>query len=190
MGVAIAQIYQLKVTLVDSQPPIWRRFWVPDCCTLSELHQTLQLVMGWQNAHLHEFEIGGDRFGIPDPDGFDNDIGDQSTVTLKDLALAASATFRYTYDFGDGWLHQVLVEKVLSPSEAQGPYPQCLKGKRACPPEDCGGIWGYEDILSRWDDAGDPDIEELIDWLGGDFDPEAFDLAAINQRLKPLQNLA
>ena len=152
MPAAIAQIYQLKVTLVDSQPPIWRRFWVPDNFTLDQLHQVLQLVMGWHNAHLHEFQIGNNRFGLPDPSGFDSEIRDQTTVTLSDLSLMPAATFRYTYDFGDGWLHQLLVEKMLSPTEAPGPYPQCLKGKRACPPEDCGGIWGYEDILSRWDD--------------------------------------
>lgn len=181
-------IFQLKVTLVDSQPPIWRRFLISSLATLEDLHQVLQLVMGWKGAHLHGFEIDHKHYGDPSPEALGDDVQNQASVTLAMLTLGVKNKFRYTYDFGDGWLHQILVEEILTSDEIEGPLPRCLEGKRACPPEDCGGIWGYEDMLSRWDDPSDPEAIELIDWIGGDFDPEAFDLAAVNQNLKPLQH--
>ncbi|WP_346290799.1 plasmid pRiA4b ORF-3 family protein [Sphaerothrix gracilis] len=176
------QIYQLLITLTDSDPAIWRRCQVEASCSLAQLHLILQAVMGWQNAHLHEFRIDGDRYGPPSLTN-DEAIQDEQAIGLNQLSLPAKGQFTYFYDFGDGWLHQVLVEAVLSP-EQQQTYPVCLAGEQACPPENSGGIWGYEELLERLSDPEDPDYMDLWDWVGGDFDPNAFDLTAANQRLQ------
>ena len=180
--VAEPSLWQLHVWLVDSDPPIWRRFTLSNQATLAELHQVLQIVMGWRNSHLHGFEIQGDRYGPPGPQPLP-DTRDTTQYRLADLPLVSGAQFIYTYDFGDGWRHQLTVE-AMSPAAAA--VPTCLDGARACPPEDCGGMWGYEDLLERIDDPGDPDYYDLIDWIGGDFDPEAFRLPPINQQLQAL----
>ena len=178
-----APIYQIKVTLKDSKPPIWRRIQVTSNTTLNNLHLILQEVMGWEGYHLHQFIVGQTYFGEPDPDF---DAEDDSKVKLSQIVQREKQKFTYEYDFGDDWLHEILVEKILPP-EPGVHYPLCLKGKRACPPEDCGGVWGYGDLLETIKDPGNEEYEEMMDWLGGDFDPEAFDLDYINQRLKSIR---
>ena len=175
-------IYQIKVTLRDSKPPIWRRLQVTGDTTLNSLHLILQEAMGWEGYHLYQFIVGQTYFGEPDPDF---DAEDDSKVKLSQIMPLEKQKFTYEYDFGDSWLHEILVEKILPP-EPGVRYPLCLKGKRACPPEDCGGVWGYDTLLETIKDPGNEEYEEMMDWLGGEFDPEAFDLDSINQRLESI----
>ena len=138
--------------------------------------------MGWENYHLHQFIVGNAYFGEPDPDF---DAEDDRKVKLIQIVRTEKQKFTYEYDFGDDWRHEILVEKIHQP-EPRVRYPVCLKGKRACPPEDCGGVWGYDDLLEIIKDPDNEEYEEMMDWLGGEFDPEAFDLDSINQRLRSL----
>ncbi len=143
-----SEIYQLKITLKDIRPPIWRRIQVSGDVKLSKLHQILQVVMGWTDSHLHQFVIRGKYFCEPNPEadfGLEKEI-DEKTVRLSQVVPCASRRFSYKYDFGDGWRHEILVEKIL-PGERGTRYPVCLAGKRNCPPEDCGGPWGYAELL-------------------------------------------
>ncbi len=177
------QIYQFKVTLKGIRPPIWRRFQVTDDLTFYQLHRVLQDVMGWYDAHLHLFDLNG--WQITDAETLAegwNDGEDEQKVRLKKHIRQEGQKFRYVYDFGDSWEHEVLLEKIL-PVEAGVQYPRCLKGKRACPPEDCGGPWGYEDLLAALADKKHPDHKMYLEWLGGGFDPEEFDLEEINEML-------
>jgi hypothetical protein len=178
-------IYQLKVTLRESKPPIWRRIQAPSDISLARLHQILQVVMGWTDSHLHQFIVGGTIIGVPDPD-FGVEVKNERTVRLSQVVRGEKSKFVYEYDFGDGWQHDILVEKVLQ-AEPGARYPICLAGKRACPPEDCGGVWGYDDLLEVIRNPDNPEHDEMLEWLGGDFDPEAFDVDAVNQELRPYQ---
>jgi hypothetical protein len=181
-------IYQIKVTLDESKPPIWRRILVRSDTTLRELHNVIQAVMlGWADYHLHQFIVGETYYGVPDLDydGF-LEMHDESQVKLSQIVTGEKFKFRYEYDFGDSWLHNLLVEKVLPPEPGQ-PYPVCVKGKRACPPEDVGGIWGYYMFLEAIQDPEHPEHEDYLEWIGGEFDPEAFDLDEANEALRALR---
>jgi hypothetical protein len=173
-------VYQFKITLVGSKPPIWRRIQVYDG-TLDKLHEHIQTAMGWTNSHLHEFEIGGEVFGDPDllGDGFDRFYGFDSTKTMIRSIVPTSGRgikFRYRYDFGDSWEHVVEFEGT-QPAEKDTKYPVCITGKRACPPEDVGGIWGYQDFLKAIQNPKHKEHREMLEWCGGQFDPEEFDAA-------------
>ncbi|MBN1305664.1 MAG: plasmid pRiA4b ORF-3 family protein [Anaerolineales bacterium] len=176
-------IYQLKVTLKGSKPPIWRRLLVPENISLYELHAIIQIAMGWTNSHLHMFRIGEEIYGDPADDEY-GDFGtkDETRSRLKKIANAEKITFRYEYDFGDSWDHTILVEKII-PAEKSTQYPVCIAGKRACPPEDVGGLWGYENFLQAIANPDHEEHDEYIEWVGGDFDPEAFDLDEVNEVL-------
>jgi hypothetical protein len=181
-------IYQIKVTLDESKPPIWRRILVRSDITLEELHNVIQAVMmGWADYHLHQFIVGETYYGVPDPDygGF-VEMRDESRVKLNQIVSGGKFKFRYEYDFGDSWLHNLLVEKILPPEPGQ-PYPVCIKGRRACPPEDVGGIWGYYGFLEAIQDPDHPRHEDYLEWIGGEFDPEAFDLDEANEALRALR---
>lgn len=182
---APTSVYQLKVAIRHIRPPVWRRLHVPDGITLAALHQVLQTAMGWEDDHLHEFVVGETRYGPPDPDAGDwgQEFVDERLAALKDVVGGGLKKFVYEYDFGDGWEHAITVEKVLA-AEAGVAYPRCVGGKRACPPEDCGGPWGYKEFLKTVGDPGHPRHAELSEWIGGEFDPEAFDLAAVNAQLQ------
>ena len=178
------EIYQIKVTLRDSQPPIWQRIQVRSHITLAKLHRILQCVMGWEDAHLHQFAIGDQYFGMPG----ENDTGPRQTTDerkykLSEVVPEERSQFRYDYDFGDNWQHVLVVEKILPPEEGVR-YPVCLAGARACPPEDVGGLPGYENFLEAIGDPGHPEHNEFSEWIGGTFDPEAFDVHEVNQRLR------
>ena len=179
-----ASIYQLKVVLLESQPPIWRRLLVPGNVTLETLHHILQFAMGWTGGHLFVFDIKGEQYSLPEFE-LEDTLNARRTKLLK-IAATPRTKFRYEYDMGDGWLHEITVEKI-APAEAGQQYPSCVEGQRACPPEDCGGIRGYEELLQVIGDPKHPEHEERKEWLVEDFDPEAFDLAEINKRLKPIE---
>jgi len=173
-------VFQLKITLKGSKPAIWRRLQVKDC-KLSRLHDIIQVVMGWENCHLHRFDIDGRQFTRLDPElDRDLDAEDADDYLLSEL-LQEKSKFRYEYDFGDGWEHELTVEKVIKPEKGTT-YPACLTGARACPLEDVGGVWGYEEFLQAVRDPENPEHERMLEW-GGSFDPEAFDCAAINRKL-------
>lgn len=179
-----ADIYQIKVTLKHSKPPIWRRIQVAGDTRLDKLHLILQEVMGWENYHLHQFIVGGTYYGKPHPDYDDFfEMKDEKKVRLNQIAPREKSKFTYEYDFGDSWEHELLVEKVLPP-ESDVHYPCCIKGKRACPPEDVGGVWGYDSFLEAIQNPADPEHEDMLEWIGGEFDPEAFDLDEINEALR------
>ena len=140
-------VYQLKATLKNSKPAIWRRILVPENSTLSILHDILQIVMGWTNSHLHMFKVDGQIFGDPEDDETGElDTKNEARYRLNQLSLREKAKFSYEYDFGDSWEHIIQLEKIL-PAEKGVHYPLCLDGKRACPPEDVGGVWGYQNFL-------------------------------------------
>ncbi|MCL5962566.1 MAG: plasmid pRiA4b ORF-3 family protein [Chloroflexi bacterium] len=182
---ATSDIYQLKVTLKGIKPPIWRRIQVRSDITLYKLHKVLQVVMGWTDSHLHQFIIEGRYYGEPDPDfGWEKTVNEKR-VRLPQVIHHERSKFAYEYDFGDGWMHEILVEKILEPEPGKQ-YPLCLAGRRSAPPEDCGGTWGYEHFLEVIGNRNDPEHEEMLEWVGGDFDPEAFDISGINQGLKEL----
>jgi len=178
-----SQIYQIKITLKHSKPPIWRRLEVADSITLAHLHMIIQIAMGWDDSHLHQFSIGEIYYGVPDPSDFE-EVQDERRVKLNHLLTEPKQKLTYEYDFGDSWEHDVLLEKLLPP-EAGVDYPRCTAGKRACPPDDVGGIWGYESFLEAIRDPKHPEHEEMLEWAGGAFDPEAFDIAAVNAILHP-----
>lgn len=184
------QIYQLKITLNHSRPPIWRRVQVAANVRLSQLHNIIQAAMDWENYHLHQFIVGKRPdwtfYGVPAPeyDDWGPPMKDESLTKLNQILKSVKDKFVYEYDFGDGWEHIILLEKILQPEDG-AIYPRCVKGKRACPPEDCGGIWGYANLLEAMADPEHPEHEDLLDWMGGDdFDPEYFDLDEINARLR------
>lgn len=172
-------VYQLKITLSDLKPPIWRRIEVEDC-TLSMLSDIIQTVMGWGGFHLWVFDIGDEHYG-EDPDG-EMEMANSRETNLSHVVQAGVKKFRYIYDFGDHWEHVILVEKVLE-AQPQIKYPRCVKGKRASPPEDCGGAWGYGNILAAIQNPNAKQNEELLEWVEDGFDPEEFDLEAVNKEL-------
>ena len=174
-------LLQFKITLKRIRPPVWRRFLVPEGISLSDLHDVIQEVMGWWNSHLHQFLCKRKRYGVPDPDWDSGKIIDDGTISIKDLGLSVKDKILYEYDFGDGWEHELLLEKILPKEERM--VPVCLKGARACPPEDCGGPWGYENLLEVLKNPEDEEYTSWKEWLPEDFDPEHFDLDGINSRL-------
>lgn len=170
-------IYQFKITLAGSKPPIWRRIQVEDC-PLAAFHYHIQAAMGWHDSHLHEFNIAGERYAAPPPFTMgpdDFDAIDASTVVLSEL-IGGQKKFRceYLYDFGDGWEHKIELEDICA-AEAKAKYPRCTGGARACPPEDCGGIWGFYDFVAAMSDRKHPEHRDLKEWYGGPFKPDAFD---------------
>jgi len=172
---------QLKVTLRGVKPPVWRRLVVPSTLTLAELSDAIQAAMGWTGLHLHLFDINGRQYG--DLDAFDDEpIGDESRVKMSRIVKTA-AKFRYDYDFGDGWEHDIGVEQALPATVTS---PRCLAGRRACPPEDCGGPSGYADLLAALADPTHPDHAELAEWLGRPFDADEFNLDETNEQLADL----
>jgi hypothetical protein len=172
-------VYQLKITLKGIKPPIWRRVLVPATATLNDLHAIVQVAMGWDDSHLHQFEIGKQRYSVRAGDEFDDGIDE--TRTRLDEVIRPRMKFVYEYDFGDDWIHEIIVEKKLDDDERVGAF--CTGGERACPPEDSGGIWGYEEKLEILADPKREDYQELLDWIGPEFDPEAFDVEVVNKQL-------
>ncbi len=181
--IILHQIYQLKVTIEGIHPPIWRRIQVPSEFTLPQLHAVLQIAMGWTNSHLHGFRLGEQFFTEPDPDYDGMNVIDERQISLSQIAPEVGARFVYEYDFGDSWEHAVVVEQILPP-ETGVAYPRCIGGKRACPPEDVGGVPGYMEFLAAIRNPRHPEHTEWLQWVGGSFDPEVFDLQTVNELLR------
>jgi hypothetical protein len=177
-------IFEIKIVLRDVRPPVSRRVQVPGESTLAELHEVVQVAMGWTDSHLHEFEVNGARYGQPDPDWDIGEVTDEAKATLSQLA-GQRDRLGYVYDFGDGWTHTLTVEKILAP-EPGARYPRCVSGRRACPPEDVGGPWGYDGFLEAMGDPAHPEHDACTEWAGGPFDPARFDLDEVNPALPPL----
>ena len=174
--------YQLKIGLMDSKPPIWRRLLIADSVPVPVFHQVIQTVMGWDDYHLHQFRVGGEYYGVPDPDYDYAEMRDEKRYKLNQLLKKEKDSLIYEYDFGDGWEHKVTLEKVL-PFDPADTLPRCVKGKGACPPEDVGGIFGYYGFLDAVSDPNHPEHAEMLEWVGGEFDPDDFDLDEVNALL-------
>lgn len=176
-------IWQLKVTLNRTKPPIWRRLEVPEDVGLDALHRVIQDAFGWWDSHMHVFETAVGSFGLPD-----RELGfmDERSVTLRDVAPQTGDRLIYTYDFGDDWEHVIVVEKFVGAASGTQ-YPRCTGGRRACPPEDCGGVRGYAEMLRAVTDTGHEEHEEVASWLEemvpGGFDPAKFEVGKANARL-------
>lgn len=173
-------VYQLKATILETKPPVWRRVLVPEDITLARLHEVLQGAFGWWDCHLHEFEIDGVQYGVDDGEGWEPPK-DERRAKLRNIVRERSS-FLYVYDFGDYWRHRVVVEKVL-PVDAGATYPACTGGRRACPPEDCGGPWGFQEFLAAIADPDHEEHESMLEWVGGSFDPSAFDASQFGHQL-------
>jgi Plasmid pRiA4b ORF-3-like protein len=181
-------IYQIKVTLLGTKPPIWRRLLVPASMTLAKLHDVLQTAMGWAGGHMHEFRTADRHFGIPDPE--DRSMGmqveNERSIRLSSVLRSAGAKLIYTYDFGDNWEHAVVLEKLLPAQLSLDlEYPICIDGKLACPPDDCGGIPGYYELIEALADPEHDRHEEISEWISDGFDPQAFSVENVNRMLSP-----
>ncbi|MBN2209803.1 MAG: plasmid pRiA4b ORF-3 family protein [Sedimentisphaerales bacterium] len=208
-------IYIIRIALDGSKPPVWRRVSVESDVTLAQLHDIIQIVMGWTDSHLHHFilrdkslkltskeifrqnpdkiwdtafidRMRGERIFVQktNPWGEPTEMEgeDEKAVTLAEVCPQVKSKLMYEYDFGDSWIHEIKVEKISEP-EPNVYYPICLDGKMACPPEDCGGVWGYYEMLEAIADSNHENHEDIMEWLGDEFDPDEFDLEAINDDL-------
>ncbi len=215
-GSALKVVYQLRIALKYIKPPVWRRIVVPGDIPLDKLHTVIQTAMGWQDYHLHEFAVKPGNIEITpadfrraqsDPQDRSklvammriertflpkeavDDVGmgfeDEAEVTLSELCPREKDKLAYVYDFGDHWVHDVIVQKIL-PAKSGVRYPVCTAGKRACPPEDCGGPLSYDHLLGVLDDPGDEEYDDMLEWVGDHFDPEAFDIQTVNEALAGL----
>lgn len=180
-------IYHLRITLPYIEPPIWRRLEVPGGMTFSALHDAIQIAMGWEDCHLWAFYVGKTEVS-PESEQFDFPGEPRplsaARTTLDEMLSGRRIKFRYIYDMGDDWLHEIKVEKIAA-SEPGVLYPRCTGGARACPPEDCGGFPGYLNLLETLANPKHPEREETLEWIGGEWDAEAFDIEAVNAMLKP-----
>jgi hypothetical protein len=181
-------IYEFRITLRGIEPPIYRIFRVSDRITFKKLHKIIQVVMGWQDYHLYEFKYGPIQIGIPDGEYFIVDAyhWDASKTKLSSLKLERNDVLLYNYDFGDDWSH--LLEVQISYYSEGGTFvPVCLEGENACPPEDVGGIGGFQHFLEVLADPDDEKYEHYRNWSGGNYDPQAFDIDEVNKKLAKLR---
>jgi hypothetical protein len=175
------KIFQIQISLNGFKPKIWRRIQLKSDTLLPDLHDIIQITMGWKNYHLHQFIKNREFYAEP---SLEDEMGtiDYSKIKLSAMLKKEKDSMKYEYDFGDGWIHTILLEKIL-PVDPNTMYPVCLAGKLHCPPEDCGGVWGYSDLLEILKDPKHEDYEDSIEWLGDDFDPNEFNLELINAYL-------
>ena len=174
--------YQIKIGLKGARPPIWRRLFIVDSVSLPKLHAVIQAVMGWHNCHLHQFIARGLYYGTPDPDDDFAETLDENKYRLNQFLKREKDTIVYEYDFGDSWEHQITLEKVL-PFDPAETLPSCIKGKGACPPEDVGGIYAFQDFVAALNDPTHPEHDTYLEWVGSEYDPQFFNLDQINARL-------
>jgi hypothetical protein len=182
-------LVQLKIALVWLEPQVWRSVVVPADTTLDVLHDVIQVAMGWEFSHLHQFIHGTGRNAVcfgPQKEFAAAETCDEASATVEQLAPRTRSSFHYEYDFGDSWIHKITREKTLPP-DPSFKHPICLEGARACPPEDCGGFYGYADKLDILADPKHEEYEEIAEWMGEDWNAEAFDLKKVNARLKKIR---
>ena len=191
------QVHQFKITLRDTKPPIWRRIQVPETYSFWDLHVAIQDAMGWDDYHLHGFEIINPLNGLSQSIGIPDDDSMWSTNTqagwkkrIIEYFIEENSEAYYTYDYGDNWEHIVKLEKIM-PRETGIKYPICITGRRACPPEDCGGVWGYYELLEILNDPKHEEYENMLEWIGGEFDPAHFDAKSVvfDDPAKRLKNI-
>ncbi len=178
----LRKVYQLNISLLGVVPEVWRRVQVSDSDTLAELHDTLQIAMGWTNVHMHMFIHQGTKYGVPD-DQFPDDTRDEKRTRLRQLLKKEGDNLLYIYDFGDAWEHRVVLEEIL-PYDLSQTLPVCCEGARACPPEDVGGPPGYDEFLEATADPSHPEHDYMLRWIGGEFLPDLFDINLTNELLK------
>jgi hypothetical protein len=183
MSNRVKQVYQFKITLVGIKPAIWRRLQILETSTFEDFHSAIQSVMGWEGYHLHQFRVTNPKTGCVDTISDrevleDEDVVEEGKKKLSSYFSQQNKKALYEYDFGDSWEHTILLEKIL-PLDLGKEYPVCLAGERARPPEDCGGIWGYEHLLEIIRDPDNPEYKDRIEWLGGSFDPEEFKIEEV-----------
>lgn len=181
------EIFQILITLQGSEPKIWRRVLIPSNLLLADLHKIIQTTMGWQNSHLHQFIKDRQYYSVDYGDDFYEEMNSidyvKKKIRVSDLLTRVKSKMIYEYDFGDSWEHEILLEKKI-PAENQIFTPVCVDGEMNCPPEDCGGVWGYADMLEVLKQPKHKDYKDYKEWLGDDFDPKHFDLDEVNQQLK------
>ena len=179
------KIYQIQISLKGFKPKIWRRILVHENLSVPDFHKIIQTTMGWTNSHLHHF-MKNDKFysvKMEDDDFWEDGYNiDYTAMKVSDLLSYEKEKIIYEYDFGDGWQHEILLEKIL-PINAKINYPVCLKGKMNCPLEDSGGVWGYSNIIQVLSQPDHEEYEDCIEWAGVKFDPQHFDINEINMRL-------
>ncbi len=185
-----AAIYELEIFLAETAPRIWRRFEVRSGITLAELHDIIQIVMGWHECHMHQFVDLKERRYAPLhaelDDDWNDDVTEECETVLRDVMPKKGSRLVYEYDFGDGWTHGLEVVAV-GPPQPGVRYPRCLAGERACPPEDSGGVWGYYEMLKILADPNHEDHDSYREWIGGQFDPDEFDLEGVNDSLASIR---
>ena len=180
----VATVHTLKVTLRGVKPPIWRRIEVASEITLAELSTVLEAAMGWFGGHLHAFETNGVTYEPPDPEGgLFRPTADEAEHRLNSVLTSPTFKMRWGYDFGDGWQHTIVVE-AIEPADDNASYPRCINGRRACPPEDCGGPWGFEELIDAVADPIHPRHNELAEWLPDNYDPAHFDANEITNDMQ------
>jgi|LFRM01.1.fsa_nt_gb hypothetical protein len=186
-------IYRLRVELEEIEPVIYRVLLVRGTIGLDLLHAILQVAIGWTNSHLHKFNIGDSEYSDPEfnlnEDAFEGQklVEDEAIVNLDEVAPRKGFPFSYEYDFGDSWEHRITVEDILPDDGTLAGFAECIDGKRACPPEDCGGVPGYADFVETITDPENEEYESMLEWVGGAFDPEAFDIKKVNRFLKKIK---
>ncbi len=177
-------VFQLTITLEDIEPAVWRRVETPDC-SLADLHEIIQSCLGWDDEHMYAFEIGEEQYTDLERGADPDEYEDSAAVRLSDIIKQGRHCFEYEYDFGDSWRHAIEIENTLPPAE-HARYPRCVDGRRGCPPEDCGGPYGYEELLEAWANRNtgeEREYDERLEWLAHDFDPETFSLDKVNEEL-------
>jgi len=191
-------VYYLRITLKDSKPPIWRDILVPSDLTLDALHYVIQATMGWENSHLHQFIAekvlytdedthtnNRDDYGLDVDDSSNNHDRNEKQYTVSQLLTKETVSMVYEYDLGDSWMHHIELKKIL-PADVYAHQPRCIKGEQACPPEGCGGIWGYADMLESIQNAKNTNSDDELTWFGEGFNPNHFDIEEVNKVLKHL----
>jgi len=182
----VASIAHLKIKLDDVKPAVVRRVEVPLTIRLDRRHLVLQAAMGWTNSHLYEIRARGSGWGVPDPDFGDGPLDARKIRLVDVLEDAGVRSLKYLYDFGDGWEHSVRIERITD-AVPRIAYPRLVEASGRCPPEDVGGPWGYRDFLEAIADPDHEEHDDLLEWIGGSFDPVEFDVAKANALLQKLR---
>jgi len=175
--------YQIQISLNGSRPKIWRRLLIPSTLLLPDFHTVIQISMGWENDHLYQFAKGRTFYSPEDYISDEMNNKEYEEIKISDLLKKEKDKILYEYDFGDSWRHDIILEKIL-PLDDKLNNPICINGKMTCPPEDCGGIWGYANLLKILKQPGHEEYEDYLSWVGTDFDPSSFDKEAVNKVLK------